>query len=87
MLKKSKRATKPTHQDTTNMNRHSDRRESTTGNTGLAKWLSDTQAIAQKPLRQARKRCRQFCITQQNKIKNEKIFNPIINNFDSQYWM
>jgi len=25
-------------------------------NTGLAKWLSDTQANAQKPLRQARKR-------------------------------
>ncbi len=36
-LKKSKRATKPTHQDTGNMDRHSDRRESTTGNTGLAK--------------------------------------------------
>jgi len=28
-------------------------------NTGLAKWLSDTQANAQKPLRQARKRYRQ----------------------------
>jgi hypothetical protein len=27
-----------------------------THNTGLAKWLSDTQANAQKPLRQARKR-------------------------------
>ena len=36
-LKKSKRAPKPTHQDTANMDGHSDRRESTTGNTGLAK--------------------------------------------------
>jgi hypothetical protein len=38
MLKKSKRATKPTHQDSSKMDRHSDiGRESTTGNTGLAK--------------------------------------------------
>jgi hypothetical protein len=36
--KKSKRATKPTHQDTANMDsQHFDRRESTTGNKGLAK--------------------------------------------------
>ena len=36
--KKSKRATKPTHQDSTKMDRHSDNgRRSTTGNTGLAK--------------------------------------------------
>jgi hypothetical protein len=44
-LKKSKRATKPTHQDTVNMDRHSDRRESTTGNSGFKKlavqWLNE----------------------------------------------
>jgi hypothetical protein len=72
-LKKSKRATKPTHQDTANMDRqHFDRRESTTGNTGLAKvavqYSADTFVVNQnlvlriniccenRHLRQARKR-------------------------------
>jgi hypothetical protein len=37
MLKKSKRATKPKHQDSSKMDRHSDiGRESTTGNSTLA---------------------------------------------------
>ena len=36
-LKKSKRATKPTHQVTANIDRHSDRRESTTGNSTYPK--------------------------------------------------
>jgi len=39
-------------------------------NTGLAKWLSDTQANAQKPLRQARKRYTQFVL----------IFFPLLSN-------
>jgi hypothetical protein len=51
-LKKTKRATKPTHQDTANMDRqHFDRQESTTGNTGLAKvavqFSADTFVVNQ----------------------------------------
>ena len=84
--KKIKRAYKPTHQDTANINgHHFDRRESTTGNTGLAKVAVqcsvDTFVVNQslvlrinicgeiRHLRQARKRYRIASHTRKNKSK------------------
>jgi hypothetical protein len=75
-LKKSKRATKPTHQDTANIDRHSDRRESTTGNSTYKKlavrWLNealcfvsssvlaDSFRLRNRQLLVASKRCKQW---------------------------
>jgi hypothetical protein len=68
--KKSKRATKPTHQDSSKMDRHSDiGRESTTGNSGFKKlavqWLNQVQFSNQT-----------FVVADSLRLRNRQLLKP-----------